>query len=68
MQPDQPRPYSCWGYPLTPLLVGAISVGFLGGSLISETKNSFLALSLVVGIGMLGEIGSKIFDQQIKQT
>jgi APA family basic amino acid/polyamine antiporter len=30
-QPDLPRPFRCWGYPLTPLLVGLVSLAFLVG-------------------------------------
>ena len=28
-QPDRPRPYRCWGYPITPALYLAISLAFL---------------------------------------
>ena len=28
-QPDRPRPYRCWGYPVTPALYLAISLCFL---------------------------------------
>jgi len=58
-QPDAPRPYSCWGYPLTPLLVGVISVGFLGGSLWSDTRNSLVAVGLLGGTALVAELSSR---------
>jgi len=65
MQPDQPRPYSCWGYPLTPLLVGAISVGFLGGSLLSDTRNALWALGLMAATGLLAELSTQLSLQPL---
>lgn len=49
-QPELPRPFRCWGYPFTPLLVGAVSLAFLVGALLTDTSNSLLALALV-GLG-----------------
>ena len=46
-EPDLPRPFRSWGYPLTPLLVGAVSLTFLLGSLWSDRRDSLLALALV---------------------
>jgi APA family basic amino acid/polyamine antiporter len=55
-QPDLPRPFLSWGYPVTPWLVGAGSLAFLVGALISDTADSLLALALV-GLGALaGEL------------
>lgn len=55
-QPDLLRPYLSWGYPATPLLVGAVSLAFLIGALISDTADSLLALALVGVGGLAGEL------------
>jgi APA family basic amino acid/polyamine antiporter len=52
-QPNLPRPFRCWGYPLTPLLVGVVSLSFLVAALLGDPLNSLLALGLVVS-GALG--------------
>jgi len=54
-QPELPRPYLSWGYPLTPWLVGAGSLAFLIGALVSDTADSLLALALVGLGGIAGE-------------
>jgi len=54
-QPDLPRPFLSWGYPLTPWLVGAGSLAFLIGALLSDTTDSLLALALVALGGGAGE-------------
>ena len=46
-EPELPRPFRSWAYPLTPLLVGGVSLAFLLGALCSDTLNSLLALALV---------------------
>ncbi len=55
-QPELPRPYLSWGYPLTPWLVGAGSLAFLIGAVVSDTADSLLALALVGLGGLCGEI------------
>ena len=45
-EPELERPFRSWGYPLTPLLVGAVSLAFLLAALWSDTLNSLLALAL----------------------
>jgi len=47
-EPELPRPFRSWGYPLTPLLVGGVSLAFLLAALWSDTLNSLLALVLAV--------------------
>ena len=47
-EPDLERPFRSWGYPLTPLLVGAVSLAFLLAALWSDTLNSLLALALAI--------------------
>jgi APA family basic amino acid/polyamine antiporter len=46
-QPELPRPFLSWGYPFTPWLVGAGSLAFLAGALITDTVDSSLALLLI---------------------
>ena len=53
-QPKLPRPFLSWGYPLTPLLVGAGSLTFLIGAMVSDTADSLLALALVCLGGIFG--------------
>jgi APA family basic amino acid/polyamine antiporter len=53
-QTKLPRPFLSWGYPLTPLLVGAGSLTFLIGAMVSDTADSLLALALVCLGGIFG--------------
>ncbi|MBM5792935.1 MAG: APC family permease [Cyanobacteria bacterium K_DeepCast_0m_m1_088] len=46
-QPGMQRPFHCWGYPVTPGVVGVISLGFLGGCLLEDPLNSLLAVGLI---------------------
>jgi APA family basic amino acid/polyamine antiporter len=46
-EPDAPRPYRAWGYPLTTALALAGSVAFLCGAVASDTENSLYALALL---------------------
>lgn len=46
-EPDLPRPYRAWGYPWTTLLVLAGSIAFLVGAIISDKRNSLIALALL---------------------
>ena len=55
-QPELTRPFLCWGYPFTPLVVGAVSLMFLAGALISDTADSLLALALAAAGGIAGEL------------
>jgi APA family basic amino acid/polyamine antiporter len=52
-QPDLIRPFRCWGYPLTPLLVGGLSLSFLITAAISEPRDGLLALGLAAVGGLL---------------
>ena len=63
-QPELTRPFLCWGYPITPLVVGAVSLTFLAGALISDTTDSLLALALVGTGGITGEL-FRTFQQPI---
>ena len=46
-EPELPRPFRCWGYPLTPLLVAAVSLAFLLGAVVHDWVDSLAALALV---------------------
>jgi APA family basic amino acid/polyamine antiporter len=46
-EPDLPRPYRTWGYPWTTLLVLAGSIAFLAGAIISDKRNSLIALGIL---------------------
>ena len=58
IQPNLPRPYRCWGYPLIPLLVGTVSLAFLVAAGISDPGNSLAALA-VIGLGVLIAVVSR---------
>jgi len=45
-QPDRPRPFRCWGYPITPVVVGVVSLAFLVAAAISEPKDFLIAVGL----------------------
>jgi len=46
-QPDLPRPYRMWGYPVTPLLFLGVALWFLGNMLVTRPTPSLAALGLV---------------------
>ena len=46
-EPDMPRPYRAWGYPVTPALALIGSVLFLAGAIRADTRNSIYALVLL---------------------
>ena len=46
-EPEKPRPYRAWGYPVTPALALLGSLLFLGGAVAADTKNSLYALLLL---------------------
>jgi APA family basic amino acid/polyamine antiporter len=46
-EPEAPRPYRAWGYPLTTALALAGSIAFLVGAVASDTENSVYALALL---------------------
>ena len=46
-EPDTPRPYRAWGYPLTPGLALVGSVLFLAGAVYADRTNSLYALLLL---------------------
>jgi APA family basic amino acid/polyamine antiporter len=46
-EPDKPRPYRAWGYPVTPALALISSVLFLAGAIWVDRENSLYALGLL---------------------
>ncbi|HJP93363.1 MAG TPA: APC family permease [Pyrinomonadaceae bacterium] len=46
-EPEKPRPYRAWGYPVTPALALVGSLLFLAGAVAADTKNSLYALLLL---------------------
>jgi APA family basic amino acid/polyamine antiporter len=46
-EPEKPRPYHAWGYPVTPALALLGSLLFLGGAVAADTRNSVYALLLL---------------------
>jgi len=46
-QPDLPRPYKMWGYPVTPLLFLAVTAYFLVNTLINRPGPSLAGLALI---------------------
>jgi APA family basic amino acid/polyamine antiporter len=46
-EPDKPRPFRAWGYPLTPGLALIGSILFLAGAVYADRTNSLYALLLL---------------------
>jgi amino acid transporter len=46
-EPDTPRPYRAWGYPVTPALALLGSILFLAAAIRADTRNSVYALLLL---------------------
>jgi basic amino acid/polyamine antiporter, APA family len=42
-EPDLPRPYKTWGYPITPTLLLLIAIALFVGFVISDTRGSLIA-------------------------
>ena len=45
-EPELPRPFSCWGYPLTPLLIAIGSLAFVVATVVADPLSSLAALAL----------------------
>ena len=58
-EPELPRPFRTWGYPLTPLLVAAVSLAFLVGTIAGDRADSLAALVLVA----FGYAGSLLLER-----
>ena len=59
-QPELDRPFRCWAYPLTPILVGTVSLAFLLAALWSDSVNSLWALALVAAGGLASEASQRL--------
>ena len=47
-EPDTPRPYRAWGYPVIPAIVLVGALAFLAGSYVTDTANSLPATCVLV--------------------
>jgi APA family basic amino acid/polyamine antiporter len=47
-QPDRPRPYRMWGYPVTPVLFAATAVWFLVNMLVERPGPSLVAAGIMI--------------------
>jgi len=45
-EPELPRPFRCWGYPLTPLLIATGSLAFVVATVVADPLSSLAALAL----------------------
>ena len=57
-EPELPRPFLTWGYPVSPFLITAVSLAFLIGSTANDWLSSLAALALVAmgyGVCLLAE-------------
>jgi APA family basic amino acid/polyamine antiporter len=46
-EPDTPRPYKAWGYPVLPVVLTLIAILFMLGVYVSDQQNTLLALGLL---------------------
>jgi APA family basic amino acid/polyamine antiporter len=46
-RPELPRPYRMWGYPVTPILFLAVTLFFLGNTLITKPRPALAGLALI---------------------
>ena len=46
-EPDAPRSFRAWGHPWTTGLVLVLSLGFLAGAAVTDTRNSIYSLVLL---------------------
>lgn len=47
-QPDRPRPYRMWGYPVTPIIFLAITAWFLGNTLLTRPWPAWAGIGLML--------------------
>jgi basic amino acid/polyamine antiporter, APA family len=59
-EPDLPRPFRCWAYPLPPLLIGAVSLAFLAGMAAREWQLFAAAAALVAVAWPLSLIAERL--------
>ena len=46
-EPDTPRPYKAWGYPVLPVVLTLIAILFMVGVYVSDQQNTLLSLALL---------------------
>lgn len=64
-QPDLPRPYRMWGYPVTPLVFLAITLWFLINMLVTRPGPAFAGLGLIL-TGVPAYLLWKRYGQRLK--
>ena len=47
-EPDTPRPYRVWGYPITTAIALLGSLAFLGAAIVADKRSSLIALALLI--------------------
>jgi APA family basic amino acid/polyamine antiporter len=47
-QPDLPRPYRTWGYPITPMFFVAAALFICGNTLVGQFRSSIAGLGLIL--------------------
>jgi basic amino acid/polyamine antiporter, APA family len=75
-EPNLPRPFRCWGYPLTPLLFLAISLFAVGWGIGNQPVATLaglatMALAVVIyfaGLGKLNPVPPAVAGQRIEKT
>ena len=60
-EPNLPRPFRAWGYPVTPLVIIGVSLAFLVGAAASDWVDSLAALALVA-LGYPGALLAERFN------
>ena len=50
-EPETPRPYRAWGYPVLPVLLTVVAILFMVGVYVSDQQNTLLALGLLASSG-----------------
>ena len=47
-EPDAPRPFRAWGHPWSTAFVLLVSIAFMVGALVTDTRNSLVSIALLV--------------------
>ncbi|MCA9739414.1 MAG: amino acid permease, partial [Gemmatimonadetes bacterium] len=58
-EPDLPRPYRTWGYPLTPLVYLALTVWTLGFLLVERPQEAGLGVAIVAAGALLYRVAGR---------
>jgi APA family basic amino acid/polyamine antiporter len=47
-EPDMPRPYRCWGYPVLPLVFVVFAAGFVVSTIVQTPREAAIGLGLIL--------------------